>query len=179
MNIYLNLLNLIFKIIFRLSLLLLGLLLLIKSLIHYINLSVFKASLLAIAIEVFIVFIIINGSNRNLITLRSNILKCTFLGQFFLIFSIFGPVFLDRSISYHMVMASYDKNGITASEVVKNDVDIMQKRLAELVNLGLLRVESDVYYPTDAGIFFANTNKLLEYISGIKDEYNKFLIGFE
>jgi len=78
-----------------------------------------------------------------------------------------------------MVMASYDKNGITASEVVKNDVDIMQKRLAELVNLGLLRVESDVYYPTDAGIFFANTNKLLEYISGIKDEYNKFLIGFE
>jgi hypothetical protein len=179
MIVYIRVLAFILKIAAYLSFLVLGLLILITSIISFTNLSVFKSSLLAVFLETVFVFFIMNGVNRNLSTLKPRILKCIALGEFLFIFTIFGPVFLDRSISYHMVMASYDKNGITAIEVARNHDDIMQKRLVELTNLGLLKLEGDLYYPTAAGIFFTKTNKIIENISGIKEEYNKFLVGFE
>jgi hypothetical protein len=113
------------------------------------------------------------GANKNY--LIPNIYKAIALGEFLFIFSVFGPIFIDRSISYHMVMAAYDRKSISTSDFEKISDGIYIKRLDELVNLGLLHNNYDQFYPTNIGQYFAIFNKFIGQITGTDTEYKKMI----
>lgn len=139
------------------------------------NLSTFKISLLLILLGsiTYIGIYYLFSINRN--SLIPNIYKAIALGEFLFIFSVFGPVFIDRSISYHMIMAAYDEKSISTSDFEKISDGIYVKRLDELVNLGLLHNNNDRYYPTNVGQYFAIFNKFIGQITGTDAEYKKMI----
>jgi hypothetical protein len=76
------------------------------------------------------------------------------------IFGIFGPVFIDRSISYQMVMSA-SRNQIKISSLNRTCSESNTKRLVELENLGLIEIRDSYYIVTEAGM---NASKLWHFI---------------
>ena len=75
---------------------------------------------------------------------------------FLFIFGIFGPVFIDRSISYKILFDIQNNNIITLNDYRTNSYEnkIMIKRIIELEKLGLIHKNSSKYELSKFGIFF-------------------------
>ncbi len=61
-------------------------------------------------------------------------------------FAIFGPIFIDRSISYHLVMLTAENNGLPVQKI--NDVvfeQMLKKRMEELSQAGLIELDQKKY----------------------------------
>ena len=96
------------------------------------------------------------------------------IAQFLLIYSIFGPIFVDRSVSYHIVEISEDANGISFQEIKRSSDRMIKKRLDEMVNLGLIKEIDGKYFPTKKGKVFNFLVKKIEQLSGYDNEYYVF-----
>lgn len=72
------------------------------------------------------------------------------IGLLLFIFATFGPVFIDRSISYHIAFIASEEGEISLTQLEKAwSKDIIQKRLFEGCQSGMLQYDrNDIYLPT-------------------------------
>jgi energy-coupling factor transporter transmembrane protein EcfT len=141
---------------------------------HIGNKSVFVNSLvtsLIISLFYFIVLIkikIYNSFEKKIIS------SICFL--FLMNLSVFGPVFIDRSISYYITMNAVEKKNFSARQLhLKTSKQVYEKRLVELCSLGLIqKLNMDTYEKTRLGdvffVFFHTLGKL----TGTLREYENF-----
>jgi len=90
-------------------------------------------------------------------------------------FAIFGPIFIDRSISYHLVMLAADNNKVEQKKIKEVMYEQMfQKRLSELSNANLIQLNEDgSISPTPKGVIMTNALIWLGLITGTLDEYKQ------
>lgn len=90
-------------------------------------------------------------------------------------FAIFGPIFIDRSISYHLVMLAADNNKVEQKKIKEVMYEQMfQKRLSELSNANLIQLNEDgSIAPTSRGLVMTNTLIWLGLITNTLGEYKQ------
>jgi hypothetical protein len=90
-------------------------------------------------------------------------------------FAIFGPIFIDRSISYHLVMLAADNNKVDQQKIKEVMFEKMfQKRLSELSNANLILLNEDLYItPTSKGVVMTNALIWLGLITSTLGEYKQ------
>lgn len=134
------------------------------------NLTAFINSVITIFLVTSLLFLLMNV----LPYLKIKLLIIFTIAQFLLIYSIFGPIFVDRSVSYHIVEISEDANGISFQEIKRSSDRMIKKRLEEMVNLGLVVEVDGRYFPTKKGKVFNFFVKRIEKLSGYENEYYVF-----
>lgn len=90
-------------------------------------------------------------------------------------FSVFGPVFIDRSISYHLVFYAVENGKIQEEVFQKQFADsVFQKRIhdAQMAQFLEKTPEGD-YVPTRKAFIFSKIMKLIGNLSGSMDNYDK------
>ena len=89
-------------------------------------------------------------------------------------FAIFGPIFIDRSISYHLVMLTAENKRLPVKKI--NDVvfeQMLKKRMEELSQAGLIEVDQQKnILPTDRGKSMTNFLVWLGLVTGTLNEYS-------
>ncbi len=89
-------------------------------------------------------------------------------------FAIFGPIFIDRSISYHLVMLTAENNGLPVQKI--NDVvfeQMLKKRMEELSQAGLIELDQQKnILPTDRGKGVTKFLVWLGLVTGTLNEYS-------
>lgn len=90
-------------------------------------------------------------------------------------FAIFGPIFIDRSVSYHLVMLAAENNQVEQKKITEVIYEQMfQKRLAELSNADLIQLNEDGYIsPTSKGVVMTNALIWLGLITSTLGEYKQ------
>lgn len=98
---------------------------------------------------------------------------CIGLGLF--VFSVFGPVFIDRSLSYHLVMFASENGEVRVSRMEQRTAQgFYRKRFREASAAGLLaRVSDDVYRPTLKAKLVSTTLLWLGQSTHSLDEYRR------
>lgn len=88
-------------------------------------------------------------------------------------FAIFGPIFIDRSISYHLVMLAAENKHLSVQKI--NDVvfeRMLQKRIEELSKAGLIVVDDQKnIIPTKKGMEMTKVLVWLGLATGTLNEY--------
>lgn len=87
---------------------------------------------------------------------------------------VFGPVFIDRSISYQIVMAAAENKSITLDTLLTTARPMYQKRLTELETLGLLSSSTEKTEPTAKGRFVAKSWLIIGRLTKTRNEYKNF-----
>lgn len=90
-------------------------------------------------------------------------------------FAVFGPIFVDRSVSYHLVMLAAG-NGSVDQEKIKEVIykQMFQKRLTELSNANLIRLnEGGNITPTPKGLIMTNALLWLGSMTGTLNEFER------
>ena len=89
-------------------------------------------------------------------------------------FAIFGPIFIDRSISYHLVMLTAENKRLPVKKI--NDVvfeQMLKKRIEELSQAGLIEVDQQKnILPTDRGKGMTKFLVWLGLVTGTLNEYS-------
>lgn len=89
-------------------------------------------------------------------------------------FAIFGPIFIDRSISYHLVMLAAENKKVAIQKI--NDVvfeQMLQKRIEELSKAGLIAVDDQKnIIPTSKGTGMTKFLVWLGLTTGTLNEYS-------
>jgi hypothetical protein len=88
-------------------------------------------------------------------------------------FAIFGPIFIDRSISYHLVMLTAENKGLPVQKI--NDVvfeQMLKKRMEELSKAGLIEIDQQNILPTTRGIGMTKFLVWLGLVTGTLNEYS-------
>ena len=90
-------------------------------------------------------------------------------------FAIFGPIFIDRSVSYHLVMLVADNSKVQQKKIKEVMYGQMfQKRLFELTKANLIQLNEDGYLtPTSKGLVMNNALNWLGVITGTLGEYKQ------
>lgn len=74
------------------------------------------------------------------------------INYFFIIFifSVFGPVFIDRSISYHIAFYAVEKENIEIKKIEKSfGKDIFDKRISDAIRTGfIVENKQNKYHPS-------------------------------
>ncbi len=73
------------------------------------------------------------------------------INYFFIIFifSVFGPVFIDRSISYHIAFYAVEKENIEIKKIETSfGKDIFDKRMNDAIRTGFIVENKDIYSPS-------------------------------
>ena len=90
-------------------------------------------------------------------------------------FSVFGPVFIDRSISYHLVFYAVENGAIQENVFQKQFADsVFQKRILDAQMAKFLeKTPEGTYVPTKKAFIFSGIMKLIGKLSGTMDNYDK------
>lgn len=90
-------------------------------------------------------------------------------------FSVFGPVFIDRSISYHLVFYAVENGAIQEDVFQKQFADsVFQKRIHDAQMAKFLeKTPEGTYVPTKKAFIFSGIMKLIGKLSGSMDNYDK------
>ena len=90
-------------------------------------------------------------------------------------FAVFGPIFIDRSISYHMVML-VSENGKIKTKNLKEVVftQMLDKRVSELTQANLIQLdEQGNIISTPRGNLMTKVLELLGYMTGTLGEFKQ------
>jgi len=141
------------------------------------NLSIFKIIIISSLITCGINIIYIKYKD----TINNKILmyRTVILFEFLLLIGIFGPVFIDRSISYHMVMIAYELNGLKQTELTNISNYIYKKRFNELEDLNLLMERDEIFYATTLGSYFFKINEIIGFVTHTDREYKNLKLEVE
>jgi hypothetical protein len=88
-------------------------------------------------------------------------------------FAIFGPIFIDRSISYHLVMLTAENKRLPVKKI--NDVvfeQMLKKRMEELSKAGLIEIDQQNILPTTRGKGMTKFLVWLGLVTGTLNEYS-------
>ncbi len=92
-----------------------------------------------------------------------------------LFFAVFGPTFIDRSISYHIAFYAAEEESICGSEIEEAfSKEIFEKRLQDAVQTGFLQEQENGYYlPTWKSKVMANILIPLGKLTNSLDTYEQ------
>lgn len=95
-----------------------------------------------------------------------------------LIIAIFGPTFIDRSVSYHMAFLVTDRGEIDIREMEeKFSNSIYEKRINDAIKTGfIIEIENGKYAPTEKSKLMTFIFKPLGELTKSLDTYNN-LVG--
>lgn len=136
---------------------------------------IFGKSVFLLLITVCLLFVFLR--RRNWYTPFENGLVCLTVFCMVFIFNVFGPIFVDRSLSYHMILASADNNiRYTEKSITeKTGQGIYRKRVKELQLMGLLQELPDgTVKATRAGQTFSNVALAIGKMTDSLEEYDGF-----
>ena len=93
-----------------------------------------------------------------------------------LVFTVFGPTFVDRSVSYHMVFlaAETEKLDMNVMEEIYSQ-DMLQKRVEDELKSGMIcHMGDQVYGPTWKAKIATRLLKPIGYLTNTLDTYEQF-----
>lgn len=92
-----------------------------------------------------------------------------------LFFAIFGPVFIDRSVSYHIAFLAVEEKSINPNKDFRNFSDvILQKRIKDAQTAGIILKKADgIYVPTRKAYFLYNLLVPIGTATDTLEEYKK------
>lgn len=91
-----------------------------------------------------------------------------------LLFSILVPVFIERSMSYHITFYIAENEPVSYKELKdKFAIAEFNKRLDELSKSGFLQISDTIIYPTDKAILFEKFIRPIQYLTSSKPKYIK------
>ncbi len=93
----------------------------------------------------------------------------------FLCFSLWVPVFIDRSVTYQIQILCSEQRELSKSDVIQiMETDIYKtQRLTDLVNSGLLKQKGENFTPTAKGDVFAKSLLFFMKIYGLDKTYSE------
>ena len=76
------------------------------------------------------------------------------IASILVVFAVFGPIFIDRSISYHIILLASNNGSININKIEElTSRWVYKKRIEDALNLGLLeKVSDEEYKPTKKAI---------------------------
>lgn len=98
-----------------------------------------------------------------------------------LVFSVFGPTFIDRSISYHIAFLATEEKQIKIEDIEKEFSDeIFEKRIHDAVVTGfIVENENGSFEPTWKSKIITKILKPIGFITGSLNEYEKLKIELQ
>lgn len=91
-----------------------------------------------------------------------------------MIMAIFGPTFIDRSISYHIAFYASDMGEVNVEDIREEfSVEIFNKRIHDAVETGFIEQEGNVFVPTWKAKLMTAVLKPLGKITNSLDTYNE------
>lgn len=96
--------------------------------------------------------------------------------QLLLVFTVFGPTFVDRSVSYHMVFLASEtgKLDMEYMEAVYSQ-DMLQKRVDDELKSGMIHdMGNHIYAPTLKAKIATGILKPIGYLTNTLDTYEQF-----
>ncbi|MDR1241581.1 MAG: hypothetical protein LBM00_02180 [Deltaproteobacteria bacterium] len=125
-----------------------------KLVIAFVPASVLTCAIIAcvcIAVAGFIVFSHLNKSYY------SGMLAAIAYFSSFMLFSVFTSVFIDRSLTYHIIFYSASHGSISENNmaVLFNSSPYKEQRIEDMLSKGYLIKVGDEYQPTDRAGYFA------------------------
>ncbi len=95
-----------------------------------------------------------------------------------ILLAVFGPTFIDRSISYHIAFYAADTGEVDVEDIRdKFSAEIFDKRIHDAVVSGALKTENDKLVPTWKAKCLAVILKPLGEITGSLDTYHVIMEG--
>lgn len=98
-----------------------------------------------------------------------------------LVFSVFGPTFIDRSISYHIAFLAAEEKQINIEDIEEEFSDeIFQKRIHDAVITGfIVETKNGNFEPTWKSKMITRILKPIGEITGTLNEYEKLKIELQ
>lgn len=91
-----------------------------------------------------------------------------------LLLAVFGPTFIDRSISYHIAFYASDIGEVSPQEIKEVfSTEIFEKRMHDAVETGVLKKEGHAFVPTWKAKFVTAVCKPLGEVTGSLETYNE------
>lgn len=91
-----------------------------------------------------------------------------------MLLAVFGPTFIDRSISYHIAFYASDMGEVDIEDIRDEfSAEIFDKRIHDAVETGVLKKEGGRFLPTWKARFVAAVLKPLGKLTGSLDTYNE------
>ncbi len=136
------------------------------------NVLFFRACLISVIAGIFSVIIWLKFKGDHFEAIL-NYITCVLL---LILFTIIGPTFIDRSVSYHMIFYAVDNGSINVSDM--KDIyldDMFQKRINDELKSGMIYKEDDnTYKPTLKAKLATYILKPIGTITNTTKEYDTF-----
>jgi hypothetical protein len=141
------------------------------------NPNFFLASMLILSVESIISMFIFLKKYKNIFNFYEVTITVLFVYFSMIFFAVFGPVFIDRSLSYYIIMAASERGSINieTTETLTSKF-IYKKRIDDAVNSGLLTKKSNTeYIPTKKSIVLERILFFIGYCTNSLNDYRIFL----
>jgi membrane-bound ClpP family serine protease len=125
-----------------------------KLVIAFVPASVLTCAIIACVCIAMVGFVVFSHLNKNY---YSGMLAAIAYFSSFMLFSVFTSVFIDRSLTYHIIFYSAAHGSISEENmnVLFNSAPYKEQRVKDMLNKGyLLKVDGE-YQPTDRARYFA------------------------
>ena len=135
----------------------------------------FRASIIIICFQFITTIFIVHKLYGSIFDFFSTALIGLCISSMLLVFAVFGPIFIDRSISYHIIMLAAQNGSIKIDEIEKLTSNwVYKKRIEDALNLGLLKKVSDEeYMPTKKAISMSEGLIFIGKITNSLHSYSK------